>query len=311
MKHVAVVMNRKAGSVQAEAKTKIVSAFAAHGVDAVLYEVNGKFLSNAAKNAVNNGAELVVAAGGDGTVNAVVNALIHTDTPLGVLPLGTLNHFAKDTGMPLNITDAVHVLVHEPPQRVDVGEVNGHFFVNNSSIGLYPQTVRLREKEQEQLGRSKWSAMISAALSVFRRFPTVGVRVKSDAQSTLLRTPFVFVGNNEYNMNLLELGTRSQMDTGRLSLYTARTASRWSLLRLAWSALRGELNQESDFTFHLVESVELSMKRKHTDVSLDGEVKRLSTPLHYRIHPRYLRVVIPPKAVANTSSAPQLESALR
>ena len=112
--------------------------------------------------------ELVVAGGGDGTLSAVAAALVGTDTALGVLPMGTLNHFAKDLGIPLKLEKAVQTLFTGKIARVDVGEVNGRIFLNNSSIGFYPRIVQARKREQRR-GRSKWVAFAQAAATVFRK----------------------------------------------------------------------------------------------------------------------------------------------
>ena len=119
--------------------------------------------------------------------------------------------------------------------RIDAGQVNGHVFVNNSSIGLYPLVVRAREAEQRKTGHGKWRAMASAIWRVLRRFPLVTVRVKSDAGAVLTRTPFVFVGNNVYQVSPLALGRRTRLDEGRLCLYTMRCQKR---LHMLWLALR-------------------------------------------------------------------------
>src|SRR5205823_8463154 len=118
--------------------------------------------------------------------------------PFGVLPLGTLNHFAKDLGIPLELPDAVRNLVSGQPMAVDVGEVNGRIFLNNSGLGLYPDIVHDREKQQRRLGRGKWPAAVWAALAALRRFPFLSMRVTADGQRLARRTPFVFIGNNAY-----------------------------------------------------------------------------------------------------------------
>ena len=128
---------------------------------------------------------MIVAAGGDGTVSAVAANVAGTGIPLGVLPLGTLNHFARDLGLPFDVEEAVRVLKSGRAIAVDTGEVNGHTFMNNSSIGLYPRLVRYRNQQQHRLGRGKWSALLRATLTVLHRHPLFGVRVcTSDTELT-------------------------------------------------------------------------------------------------------------------------------
>ena len=157
-----------------------------------------------------------MAGGGDGTINAVAGALAGRDTALGVLPIGTLNHFARDVGIPLNLEAAVRILFTGQVKKVDVGEVNGRVFVNNSGIGLYPRIVRVREEAQRR-GHVKWVAFLLAVGSVMRRYSLVSVRLRSEETHAAARgTPFVFVGNNRYEIAGLEIGTRSSLNSGRL-----------------------------------------------------------------------------------------------
>jgi diacylglycerol kinase family enzyme len=176
---------------------------------------------------------------------------------------------------------------------VDVGEVNGHVFINNSSLGLYPSIVRVREKRQ-QLGWGKWPAYIWAALAVLRRYPYLNVRVAVDGEELKSRTPFVFVGNNEYEMETLTIGGRSHLDNGRLSLYMTNRTGRLGLVRLALRALLGGLRQEKDFVSLSTEEIWIETRHQHMRVALDGEVIRIAPPLHYRVRPRALRVLTPP-----------------
>jgi diacylglycerol kinase family enzyme len=199
---VTVIVNGSAGALAAGAggvdAAKIRAAFERVGVEADVREVAPAEFAATAKAAIARGDDAVVAAGGDGTVSTVAGALAGTDTAFGVLPLGTLNHFARDVGVPSDFEQAVRVIAAGRVRVVDVGEVNGHAFVNNSSIGLYPQMVRRRDAQPQRLGRGNWSAMLFAAIAVFRRFPLLSVRIRGDDVAVAMRAPFVFVGNNAY-----------------------------------------------------------------------------------------------------------------
>lgn len=174
-------------------------------------------IADALKTAVGERPSAIVAAGGDGTVSAVVAAIVDTDIALGVLPLGTLNHFAKDLGLPLDLEAAIDRLLSGATRRVDVGEVNGRTFVNNSSLGLYPDIVRDRERQRKRLGRRKWPAFALACLSALRRYPFLGVRLTVGGSERIYRTPFVFIGKNDYRMDGLALGERDRIDASRRS----------------------------------------------------------------------------------------------
>lgn len=239
---------------------------------------------------------LVVAGGGDGTLSAIASRLVGTGIPLGVLPLGTLNHFAKDLGVPLPLGDAVRVIAAGHTTDVDVGEVNGRIFINNSGLGLYPDIVRHRDRQQRTLGRSKWHALAWASWSLLRRYPFVQVRLLIDGQAREWRTPFVFVGNNEYAMEGLRIGGRGRLDAGRLCVYVAQQPGRLGLLRLALHALVGRLRQASDFDALSATELLIETRRQRIHVAADGEVWPMTPPLRYRVRPGALRVIVPAPA---------------
>jgi diacylglycerol kinase family enzyme len=242
---------------------------------------------------VRSGAACVVAAGGDGTVSAVASQLAGTSAALGVLPMGTLNHFAKDTGIPLDIDEAIAAIARGHDVRVDVGEVNGRLFINNSSLGLYPDIVLDREHQRRRLGRGKWMALLAASLHAARRYPVLTLAMDVDGQPLLRRSSFVFVGNNAYKMAGFEIGERERLDEGLLSLYVTQRTGRFGLLRLAARALFGRIEQARDFDVFTAARVEIATRKRSVRVAVDGEVLRMRTPIEYRIRPRALRVIVP------------------
>jgi diacylglycerol kinase family enzyme len=257
----------------------------------------GEELVELAREAVSNGARAVVAGGGDGTVSAVASLLAGTEKPLGVLPLGTLNHFAKDLGVPLDLLGAARTCSEGRVARVDAAEVNGRIFVNNSSLGLYPRIVRRREKLRERLGSGKWAAFLRAAFAILRRYPFMRVRLKADGREVVRETPFVFIGNNEYLTESFHVGARARLDAGCLSLYVAHRTGRLGLLRLAVRALFGRLAEAKDFDALRAQEIRVETHRpKRLHVAADGEVVVMTTPLNYRALPGALRVIVP-KAV--------------
>jgi diacylglycerol kinase family enzyme len=213
--------------------------------------------------------------------------------PLGILPLGSLNHFAKDVGIPLDLDQAVETIARGYVTEVDVGEVNGRIFLNNSSIGLYPSAVAHREELRHRHGGGKWPAMFNACVDVVRRFPLLDVTLQVDDRAAALRTPFVFVGNNRYEMSLFSLGTRTSLQGGELSVYLTQNAGRMGLLWLFFRALLGRLDQDRDFHSFTLPGVEIRTRRRSLRVSLDGEVVRMASPIRYKIRPRALRVLAP------------------
>ena len=292
---VEVVINGAAGARAGESVRAAAEVFAACGVEAkVSVARDGKELEEVARRALGNGARALVAGGGDGTVGTLASLVAGTGRALGILPLGTLNHFAQDLEIPLTLEEAARTVCEGRVVEVDAAEVNGRIFVNNSSLGLYPRIVLRRERLQEREGSGKWSAFLRAALAVLRRYPFLNVRLDADGRRIVRKTPFVFVGNNEYQMENLQLGGRDRLDAGRLSLYVAHRTGRLGLLRLAVSALLGRLRQAHDFDALSAQEIWIETRRpKRLRVATDGEVTIMRTPLCYRVRPRALRVVVP------------------
>ena len=304
MPPIRVLLNQSAG-LRSWEPAQIQSLFEQAGVDAQVTAVPPSELTSAARRAVREGVSAVVAAGGDGTVSAVAAVLAGSDVPLGILPVGTLNHFARDVGVPLDLPAAVRAIAAGAARRVDVGRVNRRSFINNCSLGLYPHVVRRREKLRQRLGRGKWFAMGVTVLAVFRRYPLVQVEIAAAGSQPAVRckAPLVFIGNNRYEIQLMNLGRRTRLDGGELCVYLAAAPSRRRFLLLAMRALIGRLRQARDFRSMLVKQVRIGAHKRRLRVAKDGEVVRLRPPLRFALWPAALRVLAPPPAPADESPA--------
>lgn len=253
---------------------------------------NGAEIAAKTREAVRERPHIIIAGGGDGTINAVASEVVGTNIALGVLPLGTLNHFAKALRLPLDIEEAAQVVLTGSVIEVDVGEVNGRIFLNNSSLGLYPSLVRRRETQQEELGRGKWTAAAFAALTLLRRHALLRVRLSVNGDEIERRTPLVFIGNNVYQMSGLRIGERERLDAGQLSLYLPHGPGRRGLVMLAIRALFGRLRESADFDALIAASIGIKTHHARLPVAIDGEVALMDTPLAYRIRPHALRVIV-------------------
>ena len=291
----AIIINNSSGADDKNSlRDKLAELFSARGLAPVISLLHdGSEVIPLAQRRLSEGYNPVVAGGGDGTIGAVASVLVDTSTSLGILPLGTLNHFAKDMKIPLDLEGATNVILDGAPASVDVGEVNGRIFINNSSLGLYPSLVHQRERQQQRLGRGKWTAFIWAALSVLRRYPFINVRLTADTVELNRRTPFVFIGNNEYEMEGINIGARGCLNAGRLSVHVAHRTGRWGLVRFALSALFGTLRNESDLDSLCTTELWIETRRARLHVATDGEVSIMETPLHYRVRPGALQVLAP------------------
>jgi diacylglycerol kinase family enzyme len=289
---IAVLVNARARSGAAQAAA-VETELARAGVDAVIARVtDGAELPARAEALARDGANLLVAAGGDGTVGAVAGVAVRRQLPLGILPLGTFNHFARDMGIPVELADAAAVLAAGHPARVDVGEVNGRIFINNCSLGAYPRLVRLRDHLRDR-GMPKAPAAARAALAVLRRHPFLAVRLQAPADRAVLRTAFVLIANDPYQMTALSPAARPSLTAGRLAVYAQRGSHRRSLLWLALLALLGRADDALD----VLETTEVVVesRRRLLHAALDGELTELAPPLRVRTRPGALSVIAPPR----------------
>jgi diacylglycerol kinase family enzyme len=242
------------------------------------------------------GQPLIIVGGGDGTLRSAASAIVNSGakTTLGILPLGTHNHLAKQLDIPADLTAAIKIAANGGRRRIDVAEVNEEIFLNNASIGLYPLLVRAREAEQERHGLPKWLANGVAARAVFRRLKHHLLRIEIAGTARSVHTPLLFVGNNVYSLDGGKVGQRDALDGGELSIFAVASTTRLSALWFAARALVGRADPDRDFAA-LATAGELTVSAHSSDlhVALDGELEALRTPLHFKIRPQALEVAVP------------------
>jgi diacylglycerol kinase family enzyme len=305
MKRVIALMNSGAGAfnqtLAAEVEHELVDAFSHLGVTADLRFVDGEGLRQAAQRALAEAqrgeADVVVVGGGDGSIRTVAGVLADTSVPLGVIPLGTLNHFAKDLDIPLAVEDAAATIAAGRTRMVDLAEVNGETFINNSSIGIYPYMVIDRERRRANHKLAKWMAMVPAFFRMLRHFPRRRLRIAAEGFARPYRTPCLFVGNNEYGMELFTFGRRDRLDAGRLWLYVVKPRSPWEFFLMVCRLCFGHLDQARDLDMFALAEAEIGAKSSRLPVALDGEVRIMHTPLHYRSRPAALKVLVPKSGI--------------
>jgi len=289
-----VIANCKAGQMAAvEGREKLTSLLRAIYPDVILhFATEGSDVTKLAREAMQSGATLIVAAGGDGTINAVASVLVGTESVLGVLPLGTLNHFGRDLGIPVEMDEAIENLKAGSELAIDVGEVNGRIFLNNLGLGLYPEIVRRREERQTR-GESKWIAAVLAAIRSLRHYHRLALQITAEGKEMSRKTSIVFLGNNEYTIEGPNIGTRTRLDAGIMCLYITGETSVLKLIGLSVSALLGILPTNRNYEKILTGDLWIRSRHRTLDVTLDGEVIPLEPPLHCRVHPKALRVLVP------------------
>lgn len=298
MAPVAVILNSAASAHHKVADPKkLGDILASAGIEATIHLASGPGLAAAARQAFHARHRAIVAAGGDGTVSTVASVLVGHDTALGILPLGRLNHFAKDLRIPLEIAAAAQVIARGHAVPVDVADANGRTFINNASVGVYPRLVLERER-QESAGHSYAVSLVLAILRVWRDYRRVRVAVRKENTRVIVRTPFVFVGNNEYQLEGIKFGGRKRLDGGCLHLCMAPDMTRADVIRVLVAALVGRLDALDRFESFTGPEFTVEAWRRQIVVSLDGEVAVLKTPLAFRIRPASLHVLVPEDAGA-------------
>jgi diacylglycerol kinase family enzyme len=249
-------------------------------------------ITQAARDAVAGGATRVAVAGGDGTVSAAAAGVAGTDTTLAIIPAGTLNHFARDHGIPTDLEAACEVARSGRVERVDVAWVNGRLFLNTSSVGVYANFVRVREQLEPRIGY--WMSSMWSMVRTFARVQAFQVRFQSDTLQRPYETPLVFIGVGERELKLPKLGGR--VDDGRPGLHVmiVRGRRRARLVALAFAAAaRGirALSRTPHLDSFLVRRC--TIEQRHSTVAVDGEVVTLKSPLEYELGEGALRLVVP------------------
>ena len=295
VREVRVYVNRSSGGLERGEKEveEIRSALSAVGIAARVELLAGSGIAERAKRAIEEGAELLIVGGGDGSVGAAAGVLADTKTRLGILPLGTLNHFARDLGVPADLKAAAELIAKGKTRAIDLAEVNGRIFINNSAIGLYPLMVIDRDLQQKRLGRSKRLAMFVASARTLARFGHYRLELTVNDQKTRVETPLLFVGNNDYRIDIGAPGRRESLADGRLSVFVMRKKTRRGLVAASIRALFNRTRPDDMVRVDDVQRLSVASRRSQLVISVDGEVEAATPPLHYRVRKAALNVIAP------------------
>jgi len=289
------LLNRGGGTIASdeEISAKVEAALHAAGIEAGIELVAGGDAEVRCRAIAERGDPLLIVGGGDGTISAAAGALAGTGTALGILPLGTLNHFARDLGIPLDLDEAALTIARGKERRIDIAEMCGRTFINNSAVGLYPLMVIDRDGQQRRLGRSKRLAMVFASIRTLARFHHQRLTLTVNDEEERVDTPLLFVGNNDYHLALPGAGRRDALDDGKLCVMVMRSKGRAGFVGATVRALVGRTRADDMVRIDGVERLRVASHRGQLAVSLDGEVCHIKPPLDYRIRPGALKVVAP------------------
>lgn len=297
-----IVLNAGSGKHGAnETRTTIEAVLDEAGREHLLFEVtDASRLQETAKRALTAARErggVVVAAGGDGSLNAVAGVVLGSGCAFGVVPLGTFNYFARTHGIPTDTADAVRALLHARVQPVQVGLINDRPFLVNASLGLYPQLLEDREGYKQKYGRSRWVALGAGFVSLMREHRQLRIRLERPDGARDIRTPTLFVGNNRLQLEQIGIEQAALIEHGRLAAITLRPIGLPSML---WLLLRGALGRLGDadnvFSFgvdRMTVRQALRYGPRRVKVATDGEIVWLKMPLELRVSPEPLYLLQP------------------
>ena len=252
----------------------------------------------------------VVAVGGDGTLNTVAQAAHALSCPMGVVPQGTFNYFARTHGIPPDPTEAVRMLLQWSPWPVQVAAINDRVFLVNASLGLYPDLLEDREAYKARFGRSRWVAFWAAGITLLRAQRRLRLRIEQGAAVRDVKALTLFVGNNRLQLQQLGVGPEQALQAGYLTAVMLRPVGTLSMMRLMLHGAMGTLGEAHSvehFEFdHLVVRPSRLPGRRGIKVAFDGEVTRMRAPLDFRvlIQPLYLLKPGPPPDPSGVNAPP-------
>lgn len=290
-----VILNQAAGALQPPRQQGVVArirqALAEHCPGASLRLCRPDEIKAAIRSAP---ASAVVVGGGDGTIRLAAELLAHQGKRLGVLPLGTFNWLARELNIPLQPEAAVRALAHGSSRAIDLGEVNGHYFVHNASMGIHRRAVEERDRYRQRIKLGKAAAVSLTLLKAILRPPMFEGYLETEKNRQFICAPFVFVGNNLFDTAPFAFLRRRSLWEGKLSIYYAHQVGPPELLKMAFFTLiRRHLREVPELERVSTRKLTIASRRSKIKVLLDGELIRMRSPLRFRLHPGALKLIIP------------------
>jgi diacylglycerol kinase family enzyme len=300
-----VILNANSGTAHSLGVTKesLQALFESHGLHAEIDADSDKDFGERMKAAVDSDANIVVAAGGDGTITGLADVLIETDKTLAILPLGTVNALAKDLKIPLDLEAAVASLATGQTAQIDVGEVNGKAFLHKVVIGVIPGMAAAREHIR---GSEDPTAKVGLVRYMFRRMQRAKriavIFEREDGSRAIERLQSLAVSSNAYDQGLGRFFSRSKLDQGFLTLYTLRHLRTWDFFRLVFGMLFGKWQSDPELNIETMKAITVNFRKPQMQVMFDGEVMLLDTPMVFTIRPLALTVIVPETTAAEIAA---------
>lgn len=280
---IVVVYNAKSGS--ALAKSELKKLFTKHAVAIEKYiDITSGFPKNL-QPFIEKG-YIVVTIGGDGTLSSVANEIAGSTAIFAPLPGGTLNHFTKDLGIPQDLDEAVQNIAKMHIKKIDVATINDTVFLNNSSLGIYPTSLQFRSSTGDKIG--KWPAAVAGFLKALFHYKLYSITINGDT----FKTPFIFIGNNDYHLTDMPSGGRRYINKGILSIYAVKTGSRLEILKQLFYMITRRFDMVTKIETWTTPSITIHTKRTTVSVSRDGELQKMTSPLEYKVLAGALNVIV-------------------
>lgn len=292
---ICVLMNAGSGKRDAtRARTRIEAAFAEAGVAAEIRKLGkGNQIQRAAREAIKDGFEIIVAAGGDGTIAGIAGVLQGSGVTMGIIPLGTFNYFARSLDIPEDAAEAAKLITGGAPRAVRIGSINGRTFLNNASLGAYPAILRTREETYRKWGRSRIAAYWSVLVTLATLRKPLRLTIETDGHSSTHRTPLAFAVNNAFQLRQMGLEGEEHIAQGHLALFVAPDTGRWGMIKNALALAVGRAQRDVQFQLIAGRRMTIEAKRSPRDVACDGERARMRAPYTLEAIEGELTVIVP------------------
>ena len=290
---ICILANPRAGLASRDGGA-LQAALTAFGPEVAFHRLHdGQSFADAVTEALRDGFTTIVAAGGDGTVASVADALRGTGASLGILPLGTFNFVSRGLGLPEQPEAAARAILAGHPHRISVGTVNGQVFLNNVSLGLYPRILAEREAAYARFGRFRVLAYWTVLVTLVRAQRMRELLIETEEGARRVRTPLIFIARSAYQLERFGLSAGDIISDDRFAIFVARAGTRWHLMKLALHLAMRRLVPGTDVELFSAKSIRIETPKRKPRVAFDGEKRRMLAPLKFEIHDDALSIIVP------------------
>lgn len=294
-----VILNARSGSQKSkEACQGLENVFRRAGRSFHISVVTGERVVRVAEEKAKTDCEVLVAAGGDGTICGVAEAARRSGKILGVIPLGTFNYFANNLGIPLEVEEAARVVVEGKMIYAPLLDLDGRLILNNTSIGIHPAVLMKRRQLYRRWGRSQVTAYLSVMMTAFRPAPRLRVRLETDDGELVRETPLVLVCSNAYQVENFALEGKECLAGGKFAVYVACHSGRATIVKLGLRTVLRRLREGIDYEVICATDVTIdALRRRRLRAAVDGELGKLNSPMRFRVADP-VAVLVPQKVAA-------------